>query len=484
MEEELKRLQTENQELREQVKDLLGLREQNQSLREQVEELLGQQEQNQSLQEQVKDLQGQLSVALSQIEELKKQTKHPPAFSKAKRSKPKKEGPRKKRAKEQNGARKREAPTHIEEHLIRTCPDCQGDLSGISIPRLRQIIELPPPPPVEVTEYRVYKGWCASCQKWHEAPFDLPPGQVMGQGRLGVRISTVIAYLRTVMRLPIRQVQSYLQTLHGLPVSVGEIVEIQHRMRKQTVGAVQQLKAQVRASPATQADETSWRENGKNGYVWSVNTPTIRYYEYHQSRAGKVVKELLGETYEGVLGSDFYAGYNVHLGLHQRCWVHFLRDIHELKKRHPKNEELLTWSKDVKAIYDRAVAYTGPDLALPVAKQQAARRVQQRAFEQELWAVCAPYAHTKTPMHTLCERVERFLPELFVFVAIPGVPAHNNLAERSVRPLVIARKISVVTRSPQGSQTRMALFSLFSTWIAQGLDPFSQCLSLLSQPSL
>jgi transposase len=286
------------------------------------------------------------------------------------------------------------------------------------------------------------------------------------------------------MRLPIRQVQSYLQTLHGQSVSVGEIVEIGHRMRKQTVGAVQQLKAQVRASPATQADETSWRENGKNGYVWSVNTPTIRSYEYHQSRAGKVVKELLGETYEGVLGSDFYAGYHVHLGLHQRCWVHFLWDIHDLKKRHADNQAVLTWGKEVKDMYDRARASVGPDPALPPAKQEAARRAQQLAFEQELWAVCAPYAHTKAPMHTFCERVERFFPELFVFVAIPGVPSDNNLAERSVRPLVIARKISGGTRSPQGSQTRMALFSLFSTWIAQGLDPFSQCLSLLSQPSL
>jgi transposase len=467
MEEELKRLQTENQELREQVKEQLGLREQ-----------------NQSLQEQVKDLQKLLSEALSQIEELKKQTKDPPAFVKAKVSKSKKEGPRKKRAKEHNGARKREARTHIEEHLMRTCPDCQGDLSGINISRRRQIVELPPPPPVQVTEYRVYKGWCASCQKWHEAPFELPEGAVMGQGRLGVRISTVIAYLRTVMRLPIRQVQSYLQTLHGLSVSVGEIVEIQHRMRKHTAEAVQQLKAQVRASPASQVDETGWRENGHNGYVWSVNTPTIRYDEYHHSRGGKVVTSLLGENYEGVLGSDFYAGYNAHLGLHQRCWVHFLRDIHDLKKRYPNHEELLTWSKDVKVIYDRATAYAGPDPALPVAKQEAARRVQQRAFEQELWAVCAPYAQSSTPMQTLCKRVQQFLPELFVFVAIPGVPSHNNLAERSVRPLVIARKISGGTRSPQGSQTRMALFSLFSTWIAQGLDPFCQCLSLLSQPSL
>jgi hypothetical protein len=467
MEEELKRLQRENQELREQVKELLGLREQ-----------------TQSLQEQVKDLQGQLSVTLSQIEELKKQRKEPPAFVKANVSKPKKEGPPKKRAKEQNGARKREAPIHIEEHLIRTCPDCQGDLSGITISRRRQIVELPPPPPVEVSEYQVYKGWCASCQKWHEAPFELPRGAVMGQGRLGVRISTVIAYLRTVMRLPIRQVQSYLQTLHGLQISTGEIVELGHRMRKQTAGALQALKDEIRASPASQADETSWREDGKNGYVWSVNTPTIRYYEYHQSRSGKIVTSLVGDNYQGVLGSDFYAGYNAHLGLHQRCWVHFLRDIHDLKKRHPTNEELLAWSKAVKEIYDRAVAYAGPDPALPPAKQEAARRAQQHAFEQELWAVCAPYAHTSDPQHTLCERVERFLPELLVFVAIPGVPAHNNLAERSVRPLVIARKISGGTRSPQGSQTRMALFSLFGTWLAQGLDPFSLCLSLLSQPSL
>jgi hypothetical protein len=124
-------------------------------------------------------------------------------------------------------------------------------------------------------------------------------------------------------------------------------------------------------------------------------------------------------------------------------------------------------AKDVKAVYDRAVAYAGPDPSLPPAKQEAARRKQQHLFEQELWQVCAPYAHTSSPLHTLCERVERFLPELFVFVAVPGVPAENNLAERSVRPLVIARKISGGTRSPASSETRMGLFSLFGTWAAE-----------------
>ncbi len=242
------------------------------------------------------------------------------------------------------------------------------------------------------------------------------------------------------------------------------------------------LKAEIRASPAIQADETGWREDGENGYIWSVSTPTVRYYEYHHSRAGEVVKQLIGEDFEGVLGSDFYAGYNIHQGLHQRCWVHYFRDVHELKQDFAHDEALLNWAKGVKAIYDEAVEWAehGPDPHLTPREQSLARVAQQHAFEQHLWQLCQPYVRTETPQHTLCERVERFVPELFVFVAVPAVPAHNNLAERSVRPLVIARKISGGTRSPQGSKTRTGLASLFQTWSAQQLNPFLQCLALLT----
>jgi hypothetical protein len=258
-----------------------------------------------------------------------------------------------------------------------------------------------------------------------------------------------------------------------------------HRIKEYAQPVLDGLKAAIRASPAVQADETGWREDGINGYIWSVSTPLIRYYEYHHSRGGGVVKQLIGENYQGVLGSDFYAGYNIHHGLHQRCWVHFLRDIHDLKKLHPQDEALFTWAKDVKAVYEQAVAWAGqePDLTLSPRKLERVRVAQQHVFEQRLWKLCQPYAHTTAPQHTLCERVEQFLPELFVFVAVPGVPAHNNLAERSVRPLVIARKISGGTRSPRGSETRMGLASLFGTWTAQQLNPFRQCLALLTSPS-
>ncbi len=432
--------------------------------------------------ERVSLLEEQLAAAQQRIEELEKQKTPPPAFAKANVKKPEAEEkkPRKKREAQYNHGRRREVPTRVVEHRIGSCPECASRLGGVSVARRRQVIEIAPPPPVEVTEHVVYHGWCSQCQKWREAPVDVS-AEVLGQGRLGVKITSLMAYLRTVMRLPVRQIQAYLATLHGLKISSGEIVEVLHRLKAKLEPTLAGLKAAIRASPAVQADETGWRENGQNGYIWSASTPTVRYYEYHHSRGHEVVEALLGSDFQGVLGSDFYAAYNVHQGLHQRCWVHFLRDGHDLKEQFASDATVQQWFSAVKALYEKARAYLGPDPSLPPVKQAAARRQQQHALEQELWQLCAPYAHTCSPLQTLCNRVERFLPELFVFVARPEVPSDNNLAERSVRPLVIARKISGGSRSPTGSQTRMALFSCFGTWAAQGLNPFLHCLALLSQ---
>lgn len=450
-----------------------------------LEETLSQAlEELQQCREQLKESQDQLQKAQARIAELEQKKTPPPAFVKANKKK-REEGekkPRKKRDAQYNKGRPRSGtPTQIVEHRVVKCPDCHLRLGGITLARPREVIDIPPPPAVSITEHRIYQGWCSNCQKWHEAPVDLHT-EVLGQGRIGVRLASLIATLRTVMRLPIRQIVTYLQAVHQIKVSAGEIVELLHRIASHIQPLVSGIKAQIQSSPAAQADETSWREDGQNGYIWSVSTPTLRYYEYHHSRAGKVVKSLIGEEYQGVLGSDFYAGYNVHQGLHQRCWVHLLGDIHDLKELYQGDETLLAWAKEVRAIYDEAVAWAahGPDPGLSPAQQNQARKVQQHHYEQRLLDLCRPYLRTDTPQHTLCERVERFLPELFVFVAVPGVPSHNNLAERSIRPLVIARKVSGGTRSPKGSQTRMTLSSLFATWMAQHKNPFQQCLLALT----
>src|SRR2546423_110270 len=342
---------------------------------------------NQELREALKETQERLRVALARIEEVEKQKTPPPAFVKADVKKPatQEKKPRKKREAQYNRARKRAVPTQIVEHRIVKGPDCHLRLGGISLARCREVIDVPPPPVVEVTEHRIYKGWCSSCQKWHEAPVDFSE-QVLGQGRIGVRLASMVAYLRTVMRLPLRQLRDVLRDLHGFEVSLGELVELLHRIREYAQPVLKTLKAEIRASPAVQADETGWREDGINGSIWSVSTPTIRYYEYHHSRAGEVVKQLIGENFQGVLGSDFYAAYNIHQGLHQRCWVHFLRDVHELKDDFPLDEDLRRWAKDVKALYEQAVAWTEQPLDERLSPRQGerVRLAQQHVFEQRL----------------------------------------------------------------------------------------------------
>ena len=63
------------------------------------------------------------------------------------------------------------------------------------------------------------------------------------------------------------------------------------------------------------------------------------------------------------------------------------------------------------------------------------------------------------------------------------MPADNNLAERSLRPVVIMRKISGGTRSGEGSKTRLTLASLLGTWQARQRNPFAECLAALQQPT-
>ena len=433
------------------------------------------------------DLRQQLAVALERIVELEAQVKASkavPAFLKPQRQKVAGEDkPRQKRAAEHNTSRKRMVPTRIERHALERCPDCNYRLSGESLDYTREVIELPEPQPVEVTEHQVVKRWCPVCQKWHSPVLDLS-GQVFGQGRIGVRIASLVSYLRTTLRLPVRQVQQYLRTLHGLDLSVGEIVELTHDVRQKLQPQVDQLRAQVGASPVVHADETGWRENGINGYVWTVVTPgveAVRYFEYVASRSHLVMRRLLGDDFRGLLVSDFYAAYNLIPGPHQRCWTHLLRDLHALKETYATREDVLKWAQEVRQLYDEGKLW----LVAHAAATAAERRQKYADLYQRACQLGQQYALDHAhPCWALAKRLLRHQDELFQFVLVPDVPADNNLAERSIRPLVIMRKISGGTRSPEGSKTRLTLASLLGTWTARQLNPFTECLAALRRPSI
>ena len=234
-----------------------------------------------------------------------------------------------------------------------------------------------------------------------------------------------IGYLKTVCRLPVRTIQSLLKSLYGLSLWVGAIMDILHAIA--------------------------------------------------ECGAHTVPKVVLGSAYPGIIVSDFYGGYTYLLGLHQRCWVHFLRDLHDLKAKDPHDTNVHAWAAQVRQVFDEACAFSSD-------KQK--ERVCARERFQRLVALAKPYVKKELPQRLLAGRIIKFEPELFQFVEHPQVPPDNNAAERSLRSSVITRKISGGTRWAKGSHTKSVLMSLFGTSNAQGISALEACKQLLVENTL
>ena len=383
--------------------------------------------------------------------------------------------PRKPRKRRPHGfARTRMTPTQRMEHMLEQCPDCGTQLSGGWTHHTREVIELPQVP-VEVTEHAYLARTCPGCRRRCVPPAQLE-GVALGQQRLGTNLLSLIASLREEGRLPFRIIQWYLDTVHGLRLSVGAIVAATQRVAQQAQGVMTDIAEGIRGSPVVHADETGWREDGHNGYVWTFSTPDRRYFLW-RGRSKAVVDEALGDEFAGVLVSDFYAAYHHYDGPKQRCWAHLLRDIHDQRALYPDDLPLARWADAVNLLYRQAKAFTHPS--------ERQRRSAELALEHRLLALCRPFLDDPSAIQArLCRRIQRHIKELFVFVAEPQAPSDNNAAERSLRPLVTSRKISGGTRSPQGTETQMTPASIFGTWRAQGLNPLSACRQLLTSPQV
>jgi hypothetical protein len=184
--------------------EIEGLRGENAGLRRLVAELG---ERNEQLRQEV-------GASEQRIAELEQAQKKPPSF--VKRSKAKREGckgARHPRAKEHNHGRKRvEMATRREEHHIERCPECSCKLRKKRVAWSREVIDLPPPQAVEVTEHVIFKGYCPKCATWQYArPGE--PREVLGQRRFGTRLMTLIGYLTESLRLPYDTIKSYLKRL-------------------------------------------------------------------------------------------------------------------------------------------------------------------------------------------------------------------------------------------------------------------------------
>ena len=385
----------------------------------------------------------------------------------------KEKGPRKKR--KHSFSRHALPATRIVYHAVEECPDCGRKLCGGSVKWRHQVIDVAPVA-ADVTDHLFVERRCGVCGKrWTPDPGVVLAGVVVGRNTVGIGLMSMVAHLKTVCRVPIGQIQTLLNAFFGVKISAGQIAEILHDVAQIGSLEYEEILSRVRGSPVVCGDETGWREDGKNGYLWSFSSPEARYYTYRHSRGSVVVKEVLSDEFTGALVSDFYAAYNIYDGIKQRCWVHLLRDLKLLVEKNPDLPQIAMWVEKVADVYHRAKETT------EIRRRDDERRRLRLSFEQELLRLSKPYVGVKSaPQRVMSERIERFIGELLTFVQHPEVPSDNNAAERAIRPAVVARKISGGTRSEKGSKTSSVLRTLFETWAIQGRNTIDACRDMLA----
>src|SRR5487761_1478872 len=390
------------------------------------------------LSEQLATLQTQIQMLVARVAELEHHD--PPPWAKANRPKPPQPRPARKK-RQQHFARRLEAPTETVTHAAAARPGGGAALRGGRVRWRRQVIDLPVAP-VRGVEHVVMARRCKACGRESTPTLDLSE-EVLGQHRVSLRLMGMIA----ILRLPIGLIQQYLQIVHGLHLSQGELVTILKTVATQAETAVGAVRAAIRQSPVVRADETGWRQNGHNGYVWSFSTERLRYFVFG-NRSGRMVDEVLGADCQAVLVTDFYGAYDHYPGLHQRCWVHLLRDVHALREAHPDDAAVQTWATAIVDLYHRAkaMATTGPPAGLSMGQQAIWRRQCRRADEQALTRDCQPLLGRDVPQrggarqalgrHPLASRHPGANPPLdpHRYLATPGQTPARGLDRPAPQP--------------------------------------------------
>lgn len=291
----------------------------------------------------------------------------------------------------------------------------------------------------------------------------MPARNHLSGSKYGPRLHAQVCYWKFSLGLTLGKIQTLLQEQHELSVSTGVLSEMLSRSAKQFDGAYEDLGTALSLQPELFADETGWRNGGKNAWLWSFSNRDVSYYVIDRTRGQKVVGDVLGKSYSGVLVSDFYGGYHEIECKKQKCWTHLLRELRDLKKKYPKSHEIRTYSKKMKRFYQRGVRLK--------TEHQTGNKIEKRQrrliSDTHRWIFRQP----KYPeLLRLAKRLRKHRDELYVFVQSAGVDGTNNAAEREIRPAVLMRKTSYGNRSDQGAENQAILMSMIRTAKKRGIS--------------
>lgn len=325
------------------------------------------------------------------------------------------------------------------------CPECGRRLESKGT-KARTVIDVEPLRRQTIC-YQLDRKYCPRCRKLVRASAP----RVLPRGLLGNRLLAHLAVQHYVHGVTLGQLEGQLQ------VGYGTLMGALHQLARLLQPACEHLVQDYRKTLVKHADETGWRTDGHNGYAWLFCTQRISIFRFRQSRSGQIALEVLGiKRLRGVLVVDRYHGYNRAPCALQYCYSHLLRDVQDLQKEFPEPAEIPTFVGAFAPLLARAIQLRGLNLIGQQFRQQALQTHQQiQALAQ------AP------AQHPAIQKIQNIFRDhanrLFHWAKSPKIPADNNRAERELRPLVIARKVSFGSQSQAGARTRETLMTVLHT---------------------
>ena len=344
-----------------------------------------------------------------------------------------------------------------------SCRRCGTGLSGSDPQPLRhQVAELPEIK-LHITEYQRHRLACPCCSR--QTCAELPPGVPTGQS--GPRLVAFTSLLMGMFRQSKRRVSLFCETLLNHPVSVGLVVKHQQQASDAVAAACEELVQQIPKQAAVCADETPTRQQNHNAWIWTVVATTFTVFRIRLTKAACVIKELLGEDFNGVATSDRAKTYHW-LWRHQWCWAHLKRDFEKMSLREGAagmiGQRLLEGTHrlfhDWHRLRDQEITRRGFEGLMTRLK----REVRDILTEG---SCCADRATAAT-----CTELLNYFDNLWLFVSCKDVEPTNNAAERSLRHAVIWKHLSFGTQSEHGSRFVERLLTVIETCRQQKRNAF------------
>jgi transposase len=345
------------------------------------------------------------------------------------------------------------------------CPNCGNPLAEKGIEN--RIVFDSRPLKMQRILYRLPKKYCAHCRKTFQPQ---APG-VLPRGLYGNQLIATVSAMHYLHGIPMGRI------CEQIGLGAGSLVEVFHNLARLFASVVQKLIEEYRISPVRHADETGWRINGKNGYVWLFATEKISIFLFRKSRSAKVPQSIFGDKQlSGVLVVDRYAAYNKTPCALQYCYAHLLRDVENLEKDFPESGEIKVFVSIMAPLLTTAMNLRSQPIPDEEYYAKAAGIKAQIIAAVEASAVHLGIQHIQNIFHENAHR-------LYHWVDNRRVPAENNLAERDLRPTVIARKVSFGSLSDAGAHTRSVLMTVLHSLKKQKVDIVQHLKNVLDQLS-